>query len=266
MTPRLVFLKLGGSLITDKNVPRTLRMEVLQRLAQEIAAARQQDGELQILLGHGSGSFGHPPASKYHTRKGVHTQAEWLGFVQVWREAIALNQLVMQALAQADLPALSLPPLAMVIAKRGRVASWNLEPLQHALAQGLLPVIFGDVIFDQVLGGTILSTEDLFSHLAVELKPSLLLLAGDQPGVWAVFPAMTRLLDEITPANLPQVEAGLQASAAVDVTGGMLEKVRLVTRLVQTVPGLQGRIFSGEVPGNVLQALLGGTPGTEIHA
>ena len=59
MGKKLVFLKLGGSLITDKNTPRTARIEVLQRVGIEIKSALEQDSSLQILLGHGSGSFGH---------------------------------------------------------------------------------------------------------------------------------------------------------------------------------------------------------------
>jgi isopentenyl phosphate kinase len=59
MSQRLVFLKLGGSLITDKNQAHTARLDVLERMAFEIAAARAQDQDLKIVLGHGSGSFGH---------------------------------------------------------------------------------------------------------------------------------------------------------------------------------------------------------------
>ena len=36
MGKKLVFLKLGGSLITDKNTPRTARIEVIQRIGKEI--------------------------------------------------------------------------------------------------------------------------------------------------------------------------------------------------------------------------------------
>ncbi|MEZ4718850.1 MAG: hypothetical protein R2851_22555 [Caldilineaceae bacterium] len=35
-----IFLKLGGSLITDKRAPETPRLDVIHRLAAEIAAAR----------------------------------------------------------------------------------------------------------------------------------------------------------------------------------------------------------------------------------
>ena len=75
MKSKLVFLKLGGSLITVKDQPHTPRLDVIERLAQEIAAARSADPGLQILLGHGSGSYGHVPASQFHTRQGVKTRS-----------------------------------------------------------------------------------------------------------------------------------------------------------------------------------------------
>lgn len=71
MTRNLVFLKLGGSLITDKTRPRTVRLDTLKRLCAEIASARKHDPNLQLLLGHGSGSFGHVAAKKYKTREGL---------------------------------------------------------------------------------------------------------------------------------------------------------------------------------------------------
>ena len=47
----LVFIKLGGSVITDKTQPETARPEVIQRLAREVASARLARPELQLLLG-----------------------------------------------------------------------------------------------------------------------------------------------------------------------------------------------------------------------
>ena len=265
MSQRLVFLKLGGSLITDKNHAHTARMDVLERLAHEIAAARAQDQDLQIVLGHGSGSFGHYPASKYKTRQGVKTAEEWTGFIEVWREAVGLNHLVLQALERANLPAIAFPPSAMVTARKGRVATWNLDTLRRALGENLLPVINGDVVFDSALGGTILSTEDLFTHLAHHIPPTQLLLAGIEPGVWANFPDNTQLLSEIIPSSLREYETGLRGSAAMDVTGGMADKVRQILSLVNEFPGIKAAIFSGEKPGNVRRALLGEPIGTLIH-
>jgi isopentenyl phosphate kinase len=266
MSARLVFLKLGGSLITVKDQPHTPRLDVLERLAQEIAQAHAADPQLSILLGHGSGSFGHVPASKYHTRKGVKTPEQWQGFVEVWRQASALTHLVMQALEHAALPALVFPPMAAVTARDGRVVAWNLEPLQSAQTQGLIPVIHGDVVFDRARGGTILSTEDLFSYLTPRLRPAHLLLAGIEPGVWRDFPANTQILAEITPNTFPGIEAGLKGSASPDVTGGMLDKVHQLLLLVNELPGLTASIFSGEQAGSLYRSLLGEQLGTLIHS
>lgn len=262
----LVFLKLGGSLITDKNRPHTPRPEVLARLASEIGAARSKHPGLRLLLGHGSGSFGHVPARQHGTRQGVHTPQEWRGFIEVWREAANLNRLVVDALAGAALPALTFPPSACVLAQDGRVAAWDISTLRDALGAGLLPVVYGDVIFDSVRGGTILSTEELFAYLAVQLRPRRILIAGVEPGVWGDYPVCTRLLPEITPSNFPSLAAALAGSAAPDVTGGMASKVQENLALVEQVHGLEVQIFSGQEPGQVAAVLGGDRAGTIIHS
>ena len=193
------------------------------------------------------------------------TSDEWAGCIEVWREAAELNHLVLKALEKANLPALAFPPSAMVIAHQGMVSAWNLDTLLHALGEELLPVIYGDVVFDAVIGGTILSTEDLFTFLAQHISPVQILFAGNQPGVWADFPDNTSLLPEITPGSLRQIETGLRGSVATDVTGGMADKVRQGLSLVEAIPGLKASIFSGEIPGNVQRALLGEAIGTAIH-
>jgi isopentenyl phosphate kinase len=266
MNNNVVFLKLGGSLITVKNQPHTPRHDMIERLAQEISQARAENQKLKLLLGHGAGSYGHVPAEQHHTRQGVKTAEDWHGFVDVWRQMAELSRLVMQALSQADVPALAFPPSAMVDTRGHGIASWNLEPILSALENGLVPVVHGDVVFDQKLGGTILSTEELFAHLAAHLEPGRLLLAGSEPGVWQDYPANTTLLKEITPATFTQVEPGLKGSSAPDVTGGMADKVRQVLWIIEHSRGTRACIFSGVQPGNVCRALSGEALGTLLHA
>lgn len=262
----LQFLKLGGSLITVKDQPHTARLETIQRLAQEIDRARRELPDLRLVLGHGSGSFGHVPAHKYSTRSGVRTIEDWRGFIQVWLEASALNRLVVQSLAEAGLPVMSFPPSSIITASGGRVLNWDTQPLQMALQAGLLPVIFGDVVFDTQLGGTILSTEDLFVSLADTLPPSRLLLAGLEPGVWGDYPACTQLLEQLGPPDLGQLTSSLKGSASADVTGGMASKVALCLELARRHPSLEVRIFSGQPDGAVYRALLGEPLGTLLHS
>jgi len=259
-----VLLKLGGSLITDKKRPRTLRDKTLARLAGEIALAFKQRPSLRLVLGHGAGSFAHVSAKEHGTRQGVRTQEEWQGFIEVWWDAAVLNRLVTEALKIAGLPAIALPPSAAILAQDGKVARWELNPLEAALNAGLLPVIHGDVIFDSYRGGTILSTEDLFSYLAQKINPSRMLLAGIEPGVWQDFPAKTTIIESITTSNYHKVMPAIGGSAATDVTGGMQDKVEQGLALSKLLPDMEILIFSGDEAGNLTDVLLGAKHGTLI--
>lgn len=262
----LQFLKLGGSLITDKDHPHTLRADVLTRIAQEIALyLRDHPGE-RLLIGHGSGSFGHVPAKEHGTKDGVRSLKDWQGFHAVWQEARALNLAVMQTLLEQGIPAVSFAPSAMVSSSSREVISWNVEPIRAALSHGLVPVIYGDVIFDQALGGTILSTEDLFSHLAQRVIPASILLAGIDAGVWRNFQQKDELIPTITPEGFTSILSHLEGSKSTDVTGGMLSKVELMVDLVQKVPQLECRIFDGMQPERTYIALSGEPVGTRIAA
>lgn len=260
----LVFLKLGGSLITDKDSPRTARMEVIKRLCDEIAQTTQNNPTLQLMIGHGAGSFAHVPASKYKTRQGVHSQQEWKGFFEVWQEAHLLNQIVLEALQHAGLPALSFPPSANIIATDGKLKSWDIAPIQAAISHQLIPVVYGDVIFDEKRGGTILSTEELFMFLAVKLHPQRILLAGLH-SVCSDFSVCQQIIESITKENFREYLPVLRGSASTDVTGGMVQKVSDMLELTQRVPGLEVQIFSSLKSGVLIQALNGKNMGTTIH-
>jgi isopentenyl phosphate kinase len=260
----LVFLKLGGSLITDKDKPQTARFDVIHRLCDEIAAARSQLPAMKLILGHGSGSFGHNSANQYGTYQGVRTASDWLGFAEVWRDARELNQIMIQSLFQAKLPVIGFPPSALVTARNRQIEHWDLQNMQIALESGLIPVVMGDVIFDLEIGGTILSTEELFQHLARKFKPNRILFAGRDEGVWEDFPHCSRLLSNVTPQSFRLVRQSVQESASVDVTGGMLLKVNSMLDLVAHQPDLQAQIFSGLQAGNLQKVLAGSQIGTII--
>ena len=261
-----VFLKLGGSLITDKDQPYTAHRDVIRCIAAEIAECRQKDSDLQILLGHGSGSFGHYAAKDLGTRNQVSSPQEWLGFQKVWAAAHALNQIVLEEMDKAGLPVISLPPSAAVSTCGRKARQWSTYPIQSALEHNLIPIIFGDVIFDEELGGIIYSTEDLFLPLLPMLQPQMVLLAGKEPGVWADYPKNTHIIPLITPASYNAASSIIQSSASIDVTGGMAAKVQLMLQTVQAYPEITVRIFSGEEPGSISNALQGEIIGTTIKS
>ncbi|MEW5988076.1 MAG: uridylate kinase, partial [Chloroflexota bacterium] len=87
-----LFLKLGGSLITDKTGVEAVRPDVLARLAGEIQRAWASRPGLRLVIGHGSGSFGHVAAARYGTRRGVYTSEQWRGLAEVAATAARLNR------------------------------------------------------------------------------------------------------------------------------------------------------------------------------
>jgi len=275
----LVFLKLGGSLITDKTQPYTPLLDMMNDLALQIATTLQTQPNLRLVIGHGAGSFGHVAASEYKTRDGyprpsplAHRERDeneenyWEGFAEVWYQASSLNRYVMKALHKANVRAISLPPSSSVIASEGKVSVWETTPIRMALSSRMVPVIFGDVVFDEIRGGTILSTEDLFTHLARALSPERILLAGLESAVWEDFPARAKKLEKITPQTFDEISAGIGKAEGADVTGGMESKVRQMLELIENNPELTIQIFSGTEPGNIVRALTGETLGTVIAA
>lgn len=242
----LVFLKLGGSLITDKRRPETPRPAVIERLAQEIHAALELRPDLQLVLGHGSGSFGHFAAERYKVHEGRLT--DWRGYAETGAVAQRLNRLVTDALLAEGVRAVSLQPSASARCHQGELMAMAVDPVVQLLRVGAVPLVYGDVALDDVQGCTILSTEQVFAHLAQALRPQRIIMAGEVAGVFSGDPqrdTVVRLVPEISSRNYAEVEQMLTASYGVDVTGGMLSKVRLLYQLVQEQPNLQVRIMTG---------------------
>lgn len=265
----LVFLKLGGSLITDKTQVESVQPDVLRRVASEVARARHDAPHLRLLLGHGSGSFGHVAARQHGTRAGVQGEQGWLGFARVADAAARLNRLVVAALLEAGVPVWSVQPSASALGRDGVLASWPSQLLELALARGLAPLVFGDAVLDSVRGGTIASTEELFAWLAPRLRPARIVLAGTVDGVYTDDPLLdsaAKPWPSITPDDLPRLRASLRGSHGVDVTGGMLSKVTEMCQLAAGQPGLEVRLVSGLRPEAIYRALLGaeGAGGTLI--
>jgi isopentenyl phosphate kinase len=268
----LVFLKLGGSLLTDKTRPQALRGDVLQRLAAEIAAALTERPDLRLVIGHGSGSFGHVTAQQYGTRDGVRSPAEWRGYAEVARVAAELSRFVVDALWEAGVPALWIQPSASAHCRDGELLALDDRPLIIALCNGLAPVIHGDVALDDIRGGTIVSTEEIFGWLVPRLHPQRVVLVGEVTGVLTADPSTGsegEVIAEITPAALSRLTEALGGSRGVDVTGGMAAKVAQMVNLVQTTPSLACvQVITGLTPGLVKRVLVDPTAraGTRIVA
>jgi isopentenyl phosphate kinase len=247
-----VYLKLGGSLITDKARAYTAHTETINRLAGEVQQALAAKPSLRLLIGHGSGSFGHWAAKPYGTRQGVQTLTQWRGYTEVAAAAARLNRIVTDAFLEAGVPALSVQPSASARCHDGALEYMNTRPIHAALTQGLVPLVYGDVALDDVRGGTIISTEDIFLFMAKELCPSRILLLGEVAGVKDLD---GNLVPHITPSNLSSLGPALTGSAGTDVTGGMRDKVMQMVQLVQRNPETDVHILTGIEPELLARAL-----------
>ncbi|MCB9078243.1 MAG: isopentenyl phosphate kinase family protein [Anaerolineaceae bacterium] len=257
----LILLKLGGSVITDKTQPFTARLDVIERLAQEIKNAFTERGDdLRLIIGHGSGSFGHEVAARYQTHKGAVGPDSWLGFAEVAHAAAELNHIVVNALRRVGVPAIRFQPSASTRTRGEQLMYFETFPLKEALKHDLVPVIYGDVSVDAAQGMSIVSTEVLFDNLARELTPSRIILAGQVDGVYKADPNINpdaELIEDIDRTNWEEVETMLGGSHGTDVTGGMFTKVRDMYRLTLAMPPMQAMIMSAEEAGNVEAVLKG---------
>lgn len=256
----ITFIKWGGSVITDKTQQERADAGTIRRLADELRQALNAMPDMRIIVGHGSGSFGHVYAQRYGIHRGLAPNADWMGFALTSAAALRLNRIVVDELLAAGVPALALQPSTTLAARGGQLTRWNTDALERALHHRLVPVIHGDVAFDDIQGSAIISTEQLLAHLAAlpALQPTCIVLVGES-GVYTADPRNNPNAERIARIdhhNVADVLAGTGASHGVDVTGGMRSKVELMWRLVQAIPSLQV-YFIGPTPGLLHRALLG---------
>ncbi len=258
----LVFIKLGGSVITDKQADEVANIDVIGRLAREIAAALAVRPDLRVVLGHGSGSFGHVYAARYSVRDGCydeHGRRDMTGYVLTGAAAGRLNRVMTDALVESGVPAVSVQPSALLNCVDGAVQHMDTRVIEQLLAQGCVPLVYGDVALDSVRGCTIASTEMIFEYLAPRLHPARMLMVGQVDGVYTGDPTLdptARRIACISPDRYDKVRGWLSASNATDVTGGMLSKVESLLRLVTDLDGLSVRLFSGVIPRQLEVALI----------
>lgn len=244
----VVLVKLGGSIITNKKIPYFARKSVIARLARELKSSREP-----IILAHGSGSFGHTSAVKFGGKKGYKNIK---GIAKVAFDAITINQIVMEILIKQGLPVVSLRPMSMMLAKSGKTEALFFKPLEEVLKQGLIPVVFGDVIWDKSWKSTIFSGETVLSKIAVYLKKNgfkikRIIQVGETNGV---YDQNKKTVPLITKKNWPNVKQFIFKLTTNDVTGGMLHKIE--DSLEMASKGIESILINGKLKRELAKALL----------
>ncbi len=252
-----VFLKLGGSLITFKNKAYKADTKTINRLAKEIKEALGKK-QIHLLIGHGGGSFPHTPAKKYSVHKGIINKKSTTGYALTQDAAARLNRTVMAALLKQGLKAASFPPSAWTITRKGDIEMAFPQPIVSAMKNGIIPVIYGDVVLDIQQGIAILSTEKILSYLSLELGANRVIMATGVDMVYTGDPKKKKKVQpvpKITSSNFHEIEPLLSGASETDVTGGMYHKVGSLYRL--SVNGVECEIAGGKIKNNIKNALLG---------
>ncbi|XP_021807384.1 uncharacterized protein LOC110751257 isoform X1 [Prunus avium] len=312
--PVRCIVKLGGAAITCKNELETINEENLKTVSSQLRQSMttgsnsgevlgmdwsKQPGESEIsspisdfedrpvvdsspfIVVHGAGSFGHFQASKSGVHKGgLYQPLVKAGFVATRISVTKLNLEIVRALAREGIPSVGMSPFSCGWSTRERnIASADLSAVAKAIESGLVPVLHGDAVLDDLLDCTILSGDVIISNLAAHLKPEYVVFLTDVPGVYDRPPSEPNavLLREIAVGKdgswsiekptlqnkNKQVETSV---AAHDTTGGMLTKISeaaaiaklgIDVYIVEAATSHALRALSGELKGNLPDDWLG---------
>lgn len=245
----LILIKLGGSIITNKKVAYSARRSVIRRLAKEL-----KKNQSDLILAHGSGSFGHTSAVKYGGKKGYKSR---IGIAKVALDAMEINRIVMKILVEEGLPVVAFSPMSMFLASAGEATENFLAPIIAAINQGLMPVVYGDVIWDKKWNSTIFSGETTLNIIARYIasngyKISKVIEVGETDGV---YDNNEKTIPLITKSNWPDIKKFIFKLKTKDVTGGMMHKIE--ESLAMTDLKIETWLINGKKNNELSHAILG---------
>jgi len=253
-------IKLGGSLLTDKSKPYTLRRDLLRSIAREIS----ESFERAVII-HGVGSFGHPPVKKYGLHKGYQSEGNLMDLARTQSIVMTLRMELVKALQEENVRAMLFLPSSQAISEGMRIREFFLEPVRRFLEIGMVPVLGGDIVADQSMGFSVLSGDSIAVYLADKLNARRLIFASDVDGIYTADPKKdegAKLIPEINLNNLEEI-AEISGSSFIDVTRGMAGKIEAVKRYRGLVEKGTEVVFLSMLKYGNLRAYLRGEKGAK---
>jgi isopentenyl phosphate kinase len=237
-------LKLGGSVITEKDRAETVDGAALDRAADAVADAGDD-----LVVVHGGGSFGHHHAEEHgvSTIEGTHDVVAVSGIHSAMQ---ALNGFVLRRLHDRDVPAVPVHPLSAASRDADGELTLPLTQVSTMLGEGFVPVLHGDVVAHAGEGVTVLSGDEIVADLARSLDADRVGLCSTVDGVLRDGEVVPRI------DAYEDVADVLGGSDSTDVSGGMAGKVRTLLDLgaPANVFGLDdlAAFLDGEEPGTTV--------------
>lgn len=219
----MILIKLGGSVLTNKDREYCFRTDVVERLIREI---KKSSAEEYIIV-HGGGSFGHPGAEKYDLNK-ENTEKPAEGMSKVQLDMRRMNNHILEMMLDEDIWGVSIPGGLVTIFEDGELYELDHEIFQRYLSLGTVPVSFGDVAIDKDRRVTICSGDDIMLGLSSLADKAI--FVSDVDGIYKD----KNLKDEFTEDMLPLEPEDLpEQEEAIDVTGGMNQKVKKMVEIAK---------------------------------
>lgn len=249
----MIILKLGGSVISNKNKPFSFNKRVVSNIADEIAEFYP---EKDFIVVHGGGSFGHPLAKKYEIRKGLNSENKKTGFSKTHLAMLDLNKKIVEIFIEKNLPAFPVAPSSVFFVENGEICEGFFKIIEKYLERKFIPVLFGDVALAVDKGIDILSGDQIISYLSKIFAPEKVIFLMDVDGIYNKNPREedAKLIEEIR----EDVEFN-QKIGIYDVTGGIKNKVEQALKMDCTCYFINGR-----KKGYLRKAIIGEKIGTII--
>jgi isopentenyl phosphate kinase len=170
---------------------------------------------------------------------------------------ITLNNMILKALIQCNIPALTVAPSSTIVSKSGRMVAKIDEHLKRLLHIGLVPLLYGDAILDSDKGFTILSGDQLVAAAAIQLNAERIVIGVEGDGLFKNDPKLGRgnLIRTCTLQQLKELGKQARKTATDDVTGGMQGKIAELVPAVEK--GITVSIVNACKPQRVCKALRG---------
>jgi isopentenyl phosphate kinase len=210
----VIVVKLGGSVVTEKDTPETVDETALARAAGSLAAV---DDDLVVV--HGGGSFGHHFAERHGVSRTRGTE-DYEAVVAIHDAMRRLDDAVLDALHAEDVPAVPVHPFSAGFRNAVADLVFPTGQVRTLLREGFVPVLHGDVVGHEGKGATILSGDELVVELAERLDARRVGLVSAVPGV---LDADGEVIERVT--SFADVADAVGGSESTDVTGGMARKV-----------------------------------------
>lgn len=234
----MILIKLGGSIITNKEKSLTARKSTIDKIAKSL----RKLNEVFVVV-HGGGSFGHYWSVKYnmHTRPARYSQH---GVAIVKNSMVSLNKIILDSFLKNRLNPYCLPPTDFMAGDRPVIK--KVKEIEKIAKSNLVPVTFGDALWYGKKKSYILSGDKIMTILAKTLRPRLSIFVLNVDGVFSDL--KTRNLIYEMKSQKPQV-----SKIAMDVTGGMRRKIEEATRISRL--GLDVFFVNGNKPQRIVDAI-----------